>query len=234
MTALRVERFGLAAFLLVVQPSLAAAQRITITPQLGAFVPLRTQSQWSWTDCCIGGGDFTETLRTDLSAAAAMGIKVGIGWDGWLGFEASIVTTDTERNIVWSASGIPNPPPADSFPTPARSTVASLRVTWRKPVSESVQLGIAVGPALVDQPQNAICGSEPPCIEKLSMFGATFDLALRFTLNRRFLFEITLGNSIYSMQYPEPPFPDGREVDPEKSSFLQHDMFIFAGLGFVL
>jgi hypothetical protein len=215
----------------------SAAQQIIIMPQLGAFVPLRDQSQWSWTDCCINGGDFTETLRSDLLAAPSLGLKIGIGWGGWLGVEASVATTSTERQNTWSASEIPNPPPEESLAAASRVTITSLRVRFRKFVATGADVSVSVGPSLVSQSQEAFCGSQAgsltACIQDLTTFGATFDIALGLTMTPRVRFELALVDNIYSVQYPEPPFP-GTVVDPDQSSFRQHDMMIFAGFAFVL
>ncbi len=223
---------GVFALLVLASPSVSA-QQITITPQLGAFVPLQHQSQWSWTDCCINGGDFTETLRTELSTAPSVGVKVEVDWGTWLGLQASVATMSPDQHIVWSASGTLNPPPPDDLSGPARTTVASLLVKFRKRLSDKVAISLGVGPSLVSLSQVPICGGEPPCIEDVTTFGPTLDFALGLSVTRRVRFDIAVVSNLYSVDYPEPPFP-GREVDPDQSSFRQHDLMIFAGVGFVL
>lgn len=214
-------------------PFAAAAQRLIVTPTFGMFVSLRDQSRWSWTDCCITGTDFTETLRTELSTATTVGMKVEVGLGERLGLEASFANASTGRRIEWSASDVPNPPPPDVLIGPSHTAVTSLRVRFRKSLGAQAVISAGVGPSLVSLSREAWCGDALPCIQDLTTFGPTLDLALGYTVRRRARFEIGVVNNIYSVRYAEPPFP-GREVEPEQSRFWQHDVMISVGFGLVL
>lgn len=225
---------AIAAVALAVTSASAAAQRISITPTIGVFVPLRDQSGWSWTDCCIAGGNFTETLRTELSSTTAIGMKVEVAWGSWLGVEASVATLTAQRRYEWFASGVPNPPSPDVLTSPGeRTTVTSLRLKVRRQVGSRADVRVGIGPSLVHQSREPLCGSEPPCIQDLTMIGPAVELALGFRATRRIHLEVGVVNNIYSVRYPQPPFP-GREVAPDQSRFWQHDVMISAGFGFVL
>jgi hypothetical protein len=225
----RVARRALA----LVLPGCAAGQ-LSFTPTVGAFVPLRDQSRWSWTDCCIAGSSFTETLRTDLSSAMAFGLKVDMTWGSALGVEASVATAFTKRRLAWSASAVPNPPPPDEFAALARTTIATLLLKSRKGLGRTGgEVAVGLGPSLVVHTREAFCGSEPPCVENLTTFGPTLDVALSFPVTPRTRFALVVVNNFYSIRYAEPPFP-GRDVDPDQSRFWQHDVMASVGVAFVL
>jgi hypothetical protein len=150
-----------------------------------------------------------------------------------LGVEASVATAKTQRRYMWSASAVPNPPPPDELTGAARTTITSLRVKFRKRIGSNADVRLGIGPSLVDHAREAWCGGEPPCIQDLTTIGPALDMALGFSVTRRARLEIGIVNNIYSVRYPQPPFP-GREVDPDRSRFWQHDLMISAGLGFVL
>lgn len=148
--------------------------------------------------------------------------------------EASVATATLQRRYEWSASAVPNPPPPDQLTAPAaRTTITSLRVKFRKRISSNADVRVGIGPSLVDHAREPLCGSEPPCIQDLTIIGPALDLALGFRVTRRTRLEIGVVNNFYSVRYPRPPFP-GRDVDPEQSRFWQHDLMMSVGFGFVL
>ncbi len=185
-------------------PLAAAAQRIEITPIVGAYVPWTAESRWTTTQChwtC-------STTVTDLDAATTVGVKAAVV-TGSLGLEASLTTARPARSTMTSNDVVGPPTTRTSV---IRSSVAALRVTKLQALGEAVGVAVAAGVAVTRLPDATLGGPS---------LGAT----LHVVMSPRARFEISIVDNIHRAWFRS-------RGDP--AVFGQHNILVAAGLAWVV
>ncbi len=145
----RVPR-ALMAFALL--PATAAAQRVTITPTVGAYVPLAAQGYLESYECFDVLPDdpnavpcLTFALRLRSGQGAALGVHVVWEASRVLRVEGVVATTSAERvSEMWVVEP-PSTGSANSYAIPARSTAIALRIGVARPVGASAEVVVGAG-----------------------------------------------------------------------------------------
>ena len=203
-------------------PVTAVAQRVSLTPIAGVYLPLKAQSDGRQGDVCEG--PCPEALwSTKLEPGPALGVKFAMEWDGLIGIEASIATAATARRRITSSNSDYEPPePATSS---AQTTVTAVRMTVTRPLLARATITLGGGFALNHLSGSSYDTGDP--LEDLSLMGLTLAAAFRVNVAASTRFELGLASSFYLVEgEASPGFPS--------SEFRQHDLIISAGLAVAL
>jgi len=208
---------GLTLMTVTTQP--VAAQRVAITPIVGAYLPLKIQASSGQSDVCDPPCP-TTVWNTKLAPGPAFGIKAAVTWDASIGVEASFAYGATSRQREATSTEAGEPP----APSPGQTTVAALRMTVTRPVFASAAVTLGAGFAL-----NTLSGSgyeSSDAIDDQSLLGLSLAGALRMKLGSAAHFEVGVASSFYSVEQSADPIL--------ATAFPQHDMIISVGLAWAL
>ena len=208
-------RLAFLGVVLVALPFTIAAQRVSLTPIAGVYVPLKVQATGSQGDVC-GDPCPSTTWETKLAPGPAFGIKLALDWDASLGLEASLTHAVTAREHHATSTGS-GPAPASGS---AETSVAALRLTVTRPVFERAAVSLGAGFTLnVLSGSGYASGGEP--LEDQSLLGLTLAGAFRTNVAPSAQLELGFASSFYA-------------VSQLAHMSGQHDIIISAGLVWAL
>jgi hypothetical protein len=196
-------------------PLTAAAQRITITPQVGGYVPLLNQGE-SIGDPCDFRPCGIQRVRIGFDEGPALGLRMAFEWDDRIGFEASVVTAASQRVTIYSAIPIGSEPGTMSK-TPVLHTTSSLRITFSHRLDPQRDVVFGLGIAVI------ALNTEDDWLDERSFLGPTLGVGYRIALTRRTRVELGLWSVLYNLTF-----------DGGRSSRLQLDAVLTAGVGFAV
>lgn len=201
----------------------AAAQRLTITPTIGRFVPVTALDRWSIQPPCDIDPCVPVEEEISLKPGLAWGLRVATGLKGAFGIEASVTTTATQRQLLVG----PEDDPAGQGS--ARHTVAAVRATIERPVGKNAIFGLAVGASYTALSGEAIMSMWLPLQVVAPPFdtqewGASLAASMGFVLSRRARAHFSIADNVYRSE----------PLDPSRSGQVQHDLQLSMGVSFLL
>jgi hypothetical protein len=210
---------------LVVLPVTAVAQRITITPRVGAYVPLAEQGGppviYECEPVACGGGD-----SFGIQPGVTAGLTVAVQWDAPLGIEASIGTASLRRRretTFWIYPATSDPDPEVAY-APTRTTSAALRIRFAGTLGERADLALGAGLSLTYLSGEGYDVHGP---RDRSTVGPSFAATLGVVLRPGARFEFGVEHRYHGFEPAN--WPVGY-----RESLGQHDLVISAGVGLVL
>ena len=222
-----MKRRALAVLLVAAAPAVTMAQRVTITPTIGAMVPASALYRWS-IPCVVCDVEPipTNTVRMSLEPGLALGIAAAARLTSAFGVEIGITTTTTHRRMSFEQDGN-LVGTAESRLAAARHTSLVLRATMERSLSEKVVLGFGVGASHTTLSSDALLNlagdSIGPPFEAQG-WGASFAARLGFALSRRTQAHFSITDNVYRAQAePTPSYSYG-------TGEMQHDFLLSIGL----
>jgi hypothetical protein len=221
----RLRLGGLAALLVVGTAVPVLAQRITITPRVGAYIPLTNQGGIvTFAECdpveCGGSDDFT------LVPGVSAGLTVVVQSDSPLGLEASITTAALQRRRetqFWVYPFRSDPDPTVGY-SPTRTTAAALRIRFAGSVGARVDVAVGAGLAVTYLSGEGYRVHSP--LEHTTV-GPSVAANLGVVLRPGVRFEFGVEHRYHGFEPAN--WPVGY-----RESLGQHDLVISAGVGLVL
>ena len=203
-------------------PLSTAAQRVTITPTAGAYVPLKNQGAWTESWCGSRPPCWQIATSTKVALGPAVGVKLGLEWDRRHAIEGSVITAvaerRTSREIVVSPGDFLGPGDFGNNSQSGLNTFMTLqyRRTWS--LSDRTDFTVGLGTSLTK-----LDGSAYDDLRKQTYFGPIGSLSLATAVGRTKV-ALSVADAMYSIQYTRAP--DGGT----QTSYMQHDLLLTAGL----
>jgi hypothetical protein len=212
---------------MAVVPSLAAAQRVTITPTIGAFAPASALDRWSVPSsppCDVAPCDPID-VRMALEPGFTWGVTAATRLTGTFGIEVSVTTTATQRHMRFDPDN--NALGRVEGRGAARHSVTTIRATFERPVARVASLGLAVGvsrtmlsgEALIDLRGDT---TAPPL--DAEGLGVSLAATIGFELSPRARAQFRIADNVYRVE----------QLRGGGARHMQHDIQLAMGVGVVL
>lgn len=208
--------------LLLCMPLTVTAQRVTVTPVVGVYVPLKALDSWFQNHCDRPDCTLRSTSVRSIDNSSAFGVRVTMQGAGRTGLEASLLMAPTRlltKDRFTEGTATAESTYSYVYRRAVLNTIGVMRFTVAQPLSPSTTLVLGAGASLTH-----LGGSGYADVSRRTLLGGSFSASLHVAPTPRTQLEVGLGHSMYAVRF----------TPGEGKAYMQHDIVLSAGYGFRL